>query len=71
MDDEKPRVVVTGIAGNLGVRLLPLLSHCQVIGIDLNPPQSSHPLRFVPMDLGLKNPAATCFCCYGKRARSQ
>lgn len=52
MDDEKPRVVVTGIAGNLGIRLLPLLSHCQVIGIDLNPPRTTQPLRFVPMDLG-------------------
>jgi nucleoside-diphosphate-sugar epimerase len=52
MGGAKPCVIVTGIAGNLGLRLLPQLADYQVIGIDLNPPQSSHPLRFVRMDLG-------------------
>jgi len=52
MGSTKPSVIVTGIAGNLGVRLLPQLADYQVIGIDLHPPQTSHPLRFVPMDLG-------------------
>jgi nucleoside-diphosphate-sugar epimerase len=52
MADAKPSVIVTGIAGNLGLRLLPQLADYQVIGIDLNPPQSGHPLRFVRMDLG-------------------
>jgi len=42
--------VVTGISGNLGLRLLPLLADYQVIGMDLNPPQTSHSLRFVRMD---------------------
>jgi nucleoside-diphosphate-sugar epimerase len=48
----KPVVVVTGVAGNLGVRLLSQLTDFQVIGIDLNPPQTNIPLRFVQMDLG-------------------
>jgi nucleoside-diphosphate-sugar epimerase len=46
-----PAVVVTGIAGNLGVRLLPQLADFQVIGVDLNPPSTTLPLRFVQMDL--------------------
>lgn len=50
--DSKPTVLVTGISGNLGLRLLPLLSDYQVIGIDLKPPQASHQLRFVSMDFG-------------------
>ena len=29
-------VLVTGIAGNLGTRLLPMLSEFRVIGVDLN-----------------------------------
>lgn len=52
MNDEQPTVVVTGIAGNLGLRLLPQLENFQVIGIDLNPPNTSLPLHFVKMDLG-------------------
>jgi nucleoside-diphosphate-sugar epimerase len=61
MGDEKPRVVVTGIAGNLGVRLLPMLAHSQVIGIDLNPPQTDYPLSFVRMDLGLEESCRQLF----------
>jgi nucleoside-diphosphate-sugar epimerase len=61
MAEEKPRVVVTGIAGNLGLRLLPLLAHCQVIGIDLSPPPISHPLRFLRMDLGLEESCRELF----------
>jgi UDP-glucose 4-epimerase len=54
MGGEKPSVIVTGIAGNLGLRLLTLLADHQVIGIDLNPPATSHPLRFVRLDLGVE-----------------
>jgi nucleoside-diphosphate-sugar epimerase len=61
MGKEKPTVVVTGIAGNLGVRLLPLLADYEVIGVDLNPPQISHPLRFVRMDLGLEESCRELF----------
>jgi nucleoside-diphosphate-sugar epimerase len=52
MGDQKPTVVVTGISGNLGTRLLPLLAEFDVIGIDLNPPSTDLPLRFERMDLG-------------------
>ena len=52
MTSPKPTLVVTGVSGNLGLRLLPLLSDYQVIGIDLVPPQTTQPLRFVQMDLG-------------------
>jgi nucleoside-diphosphate-sugar epimerase len=48
--NSKGTVLVTGISGNLGLRLLPLLSDYHVIGVDLNPPQASHQLRFVRMD---------------------
>ncbi len=52
MPGAKPTVVVTGISGNLGLRLLPGLSEFPVIGVDLNPPNTTLPLRFVRMDLG-------------------
>ncbi len=52
MESAKPVVVVTGIAGNLGSRLLPLLGDFSVIGVDLNPPQTHLPLQFERMDLG-------------------
>jgi nucleoside-diphosphate-sugar epimerase len=46
-------VLVTGISGNLGTRLLPLLSHLRVVGVDLRPPATSASLaRFEQMDLG-------------------
>jgi nucleoside-diphosphate-sugar epimerase len=61
MGDERPSIVVTGIAGNLGLRLLPLLADYQVIGIDLNPPRGDHPLRFVRMDLGLEESCRELF----------
>lgn len=61
MSDEKPSIIVTGIAGNLGLRLLPHLEDYQVIGVDLNPPQSNHPLRFVRMDLGVEESCRELF----------
>jgi nucleoside-diphosphate-sugar epimerase len=48
----KPVVVVTGIAGNLGSRLLPLLKGFSVVGVDVNPPQTDLPLQFERVDLG-------------------
>jgi nucleoside-diphosphate-sugar epimerase len=52
MSSEKPVVVVTGIAGNLGARLLPMLEDFSVIGVDLVPPQTDAPLQFEKLDLG-------------------
>ncbi len=54
MDPTKPTVLVTGIAGNLGLRLLPLLADYQVIGVDLNPPTASPAVSFKRMDLALE-----------------
>jgi len=48
----KPVVVVTGVSGNLGSRLLPLLGSYSVIGVDLHPPQTDSELQFESMDLG-------------------
>lgn len=52
MSGTKPTVVITGVAGNLGQRLLPQLADFQVIGVDLKPPTGASPARFVAMDLG-------------------
>jgi len=57
MDTVQPTVIVTGISGNLGQRLAPLLSGARVIGIDVVPPAGIHVDRFVPLDLG--NEAST------------
>jgi nucleoside-diphosphate-sugar epimerase len=52
MNEGKPTVVVTGISGNLGVRLLTQLRDFDVIGVDVAPPATDLPLRFERMDLG-------------------
>jgi nucleoside-diphosphate-sugar epimerase len=52
MGDPKPTVVITGVSGNLGTRLLPQLAEFDVIGVDLAPPSTDLPLRFERMDLG-------------------
>jgi len=52
MEASKPAVLVSGIAGNLGSRLLPLLADYQVIGVDLNPPAGNPALQFERLDLG-------------------
>ena len=49
---EKPVVVVTGVAGNLGSRLVPLLGDFSVIGVDVNQPRTESSLQFERMDLG-------------------
>jgi nucleoside-diphosphate-sugar epimerase len=48
----KPVVVVTGVSGNLGSRLLPLLGSYSVIGVDVSPPRTDVELQFESMDLG-------------------
>jgi nucleoside-diphosphate-sugar epimerase len=45
-------VLVTGVSGNLGTRLLPYLLEFRVVGVDLRPPQESSLVRFEQMDLG-------------------
>lgn len=48
----KPVVVVTGVSGNLGSRLLPLLGSFSVVGVDVNPPHTDCELQFECLDLG-------------------
>src|SRR2546425_5580620 len=52
MGETKSTVLVTGISGNLGLRLLPQLAGFNVLGVDLNPPQTDLPLSFERVDLG-------------------
>src|SRR6266481_9604513 len=60
MDTAKPTVVVTGISGNLGQRLAPMLADCTVVGIDVTPP--AVPVdRFIPLDLGKEDSTRELF----------
>ena len=53
MQAEKETIVVTGVSGNLGQRLLPHLDAFRVIGIDLRPPAREANIdRFISMDFG-------------------
>ncbi len=52
MDTAKPTILVTGVSGNLGQRLLPQLADYRVVGVDIAPPAQSQVERFVPLDLG-------------------
>lgn len=57
----KPVVVVTGISGNLGSRLLPMLRRFSVIGVDLNPPETSAEIQFERLDLGQESSTRTLY----------
>jgi nucleoside-diphosphate-sugar epimerase len=57
MDTAKPTIIVTGVSGNLGQRLVQQLSNCKVVGIDVKPPTHSPVDRFVPLDLGTEESA--------------
>jgi len=57
----KPVVVVTGISGNLGSRLLPLLGSFSVIGVDVSPPRTGAELRFESLDLGQESSTRTLY----------
>ena len=52
MDTAIPTIIVTGVSGNLGQRLVPQLSDYRVVGVDITPPTHSPVARFVPLDLG-------------------
>src|SRR5271165_36668 len=52
MDTAKPTIIVTGVSGNLGQRLVQQLSDCTVVGIDITPPTHAPIDRFVALDLG-------------------
>lgn len=52
MNSARKTVLVTGVSGNLGIRLLPFLTDFRVVGVDVRPPQTSEPVEFHEMDLG-------------------
>jgi len=52
MDPAAKTVLVTGVAGNLGLRLLRELPDFKVIGLDKAEPRTDLPLRFEAADLG-------------------
>jgi nucleoside-diphosphate-sugar epimerase len=53
IDGARPSVVITGISGNLGLRLLRFVHHeFNVIGVDVAPPQTDFAFRFEKIDLG-------------------
>jgi nucleoside-diphosphate-sugar epimerase len=57
----KPVVVVTGVSGNLGSRLLPLLGSYSVIGVDVSPPRTDSELQFESLDLGQESSTRTFY----------
>ncbi len=61
MSSDKPVVVVTGIAGNLGTRLLPILEGFSVIGVDFVPPRTEGALQFENLDLGEESSTRTFY----------
>lgn len=48
----RPTVLVTGVSGNLGLRLLPMLSEFCVVGVDLREPETIVPVEFHLLNLG-------------------
>lgn len=52
MNDPRPTILVTGIAGNLGRRLLPFLSEFNVVGVDLSPVPGRPDITVHPLDMG-------------------
>ncbi len=51
MSASKPTVLVTGIAGSLGLQLLPQVAEFDVVGTDLRQPAAGCAIRFTPVDL--------------------
>jgi len=48
----KPNVLITGVSGNLGLRLVQQLGDFSVVGVDIAAPASDLPIQFEKMDLG-------------------
>jgi nucleoside-diphosphate-sugar epimerase len=55
MASERPTVLITGIAGNLGIRMLPQLPDFRVVGVDLKPPAGGGLAAFAAIDLGAED----------------
>jgi nucleoside-diphosphate-sugar epimerase len=54
MDTAKSTIIVTGVSGNLGQRLVPQLSDCKVVGVDVAPPAHFPVDHFAALDLGME-----------------
>jgi nucleoside-diphosphate-sugar epimerase len=52
LNDPRPAILVTGISGNLGRRLLPLLSDCRVVGVDISPVPGRPDIVVHPLNIG-------------------
>lgn len=52
MSDSRPVILVTGISGNLGRRLLPFLDGFRIIGVDLSPVPGHPDVPVHPLNLG-------------------
>jgi nucleoside-diphosphate-sugar epimerase len=52
MEGERQSIIVTGVSGNLGQRVLPFLGRFNVIGVDMRPPSGTMPDHFEAIDLG-------------------
>ena len=53
METAKPTILVTGVSGNLGQRLIPQLADYRVVGVDVAP--TAHAVEhFVQLDLGIE-----------------
>ena len=61
MANARPVVVITGVSGNLGTRLLPRLADYSVIGVDVSPPRTARPLQFERLDLGTESSTRPLF----------
>jgi nucleoside-diphosphate-sugar epimerase len=66
LNGPKPTVVLTGAAGNLGLRLLPLLARFSIVAIDMKEPATDLPVRFVRMDLGRDESRAQLIALLGE-----
>ncbi|MBV9608358.1 MAG: NAD-dependent epimerase/dehydratase family protein [Acidobacteria bacterium] len=52
MSEDARTVIVTGAAGNLGTRLLPMLDGFRIVAVDRVPPVLDLPFRFEQIDFG-------------------
>jgi nucleoside-diphosphate-sugar epimerase len=52
MADDRQSIIITGVSGNLGQRLLPHLGDFKVIGVDVRAPENASLARFESMDFG-------------------
>jgi nucleoside-diphosphate-sugar epimerase len=52
MDTAKSTIIVTGVSGNLGQRLVPQLSDYKVVGVDVTAPADFSVDHFAALDLG-------------------